>query len=100
MPNLLDNPLVQYGSLGLAFLLSLALTRALLQLISQRHETQRGIFSHHCEREKAFTEQFLACVDRNTAALEKVEQSLQRIHLELARRDARGAETVYVEYGD
>ena len=71
---------------------------ALLMLISQRHETQRNLFTHHCEREKACSEQFMACIDRNTAALEKVEQSLLRIHLELARKDARSGETVYVEY--
>jgi hypothetical protein len=96
--NLLDSPLVQYGSLGLSFLLSLAMVRALLMLITQRHETQRNLFSHHCEREKACSEQLMACIDRNTAALEKVEQSLHRIQLELARKDARSAETVYVEY--
>ncbi|NQU43920.1 hypothetical protein HQ520_11595, partial [bacterium] len=74
----LENPMVQYGALGLSFVLTAAFIRAFFILMTQRHESQRDLFSHHCAREKAFTEQFVPCIDRNSAALEKVEQSLQR----------------------
>jgi len=89
VPSFLQSPMVQYGSLGLAFVLTLAFVRAFFLLMAQRHEAQQNIFAHHCAREKAFTEQFLACIDRNSAALEKVEQSLQRIQVELARKEGR-----------
>lgn len=85
--NLLSHPLVQFGALGLAFFLAVALARAVMALLQQRDQAQRDLMSHHTAREKAFSEQFLACVDRNSAALEKVEQGLHRIHLELARRE-------------
>ena len=98
MTSLLNSPLVQCGALGLAFLSVAALTRAFYALQNQRHELQRNLFAHHCERERAFTEQFIACIDRNSAALEKVEQSLQRIQIQLARAEASaGTDTVYLE---
>lgn len=87
MPQILDSPMIQYGGLGLAFVLTTAFIRAFFAQAAQRHELQRDIFAHHCERERLFAEQFMACIDRNTAALEKVEQSLQRIQIQLARAE-------------
>ena len=85
MEAFLDNPLIQYGALGLAFVLNAAGIRAFFALMAQRHEQQQNLFAHHAERERLFAEQLVACVDRNSAALEKVEQGLQRIYLQLAR---------------
>jgi hypothetical protein len=97
MTTLLDDPMIQFGALGLAFLLTLAFTRAFFALQNQRHELEQNLFAHHCERERAFTDQFMACIDRNSAALEKVEQSLQRIQIQLARNDAAAGETIYLD---
>jgi len=92
MSSLLQSPMIQYGALGLSFVLTLAFIRAFFTLMAQRHELQRKLLDHHAERERAFTEQFLACVDRNSAALEKVEQSLQRIQIQLARTEGAWVE--------
>ncbi len=88
--------MIQYGAMGLAFVLTLAFMRAFFILLSQRQKMQDDLFTHHNDREKAFTEQFLSCVDRNSAALEKVEQSLQKIRVELARRDSHRGDTLFV----
>jgi uncharacterized membrane protein len=99
MDDILNNPWIQYGGLGLAFFLTTALIRAFFILLAQRDTWQHDLFTHHCERERVVAEQFMACIDRNSAALEKVEQSLQRIQLQLARQEGAASEdTVYVEY--
>lgn len=85
LDTLLKNPLIQYGALGLAFLLAAAMAAAFFRLLTQQREQQAQLFRHHSDRERAFTDQFLACIDRNSAALEKVEQGLQQIRVELAR---------------
>ncbi len=98
MTTFFTNPMIQYGALGLAFVLILAFTRAFFLLMAEHKTIQESLLKHHNERERAFTEQFLACVDRNSAALEKVEQSLQRIHIQLARNESQGNETLLVQY--
>ena len=97
MPSLLDSPAIQYGALGLCFVVVLAFVRAFFMMLSQRHEMQHQLFVHHGERERAFAEQFVACIDRNSAALEKVEQSLERIHVQLARNENRPPDAIYLE---
>ena len=98
MSSILTSPMIQYGALGLAFVVTLAGIRAFFMLMAQRHEQQQSLFEHHTDRERAFTEQFLACIDRNSAALEKVEQGLQRICIQLARVEG-GGETLFVDRG-
>lgn len=90
MSSVLTSPMIQYGALGLAFVVTLGGIRAFFMLMVQRQEQEQRMFSHHTDRERAFAEQFLACVDRNSAALEKVEQGLQRICIQLARSEGAG----------
>jgi hypothetical protein len=99
MDSVLDSPLIQFGALGLAFVVTLAGIRAFFLLMLQRHEQQQSLFAHHMERERAFAEQFLACIDRNSAALEKVEQGLQRIQIELARTEGVAPEPFFLDKG-
>ncbi len=87
MESIIQSPMIQYGSLGLAFVLAMAFIQAFFKLMSRCQQQEREQFQHHRERESAFTDQFLACIDRNSAALEKVEQSLQKIQLQLARSE-------------
>jgi hypothetical protein len=94
----LESPFVQYGGLGLAFLVVIAFVRAFFLLLVQRQKLQEEMLAHHAQREKAFAAQFIACVDRNSAALEKVEQGLQKIRLELARRGSPRGHAVCVPY--
>lgn len=94
MADFFCNTPVQYGALGLCFILVSALLKAFFSLLQQRQKMQEELFEHHTRREKAFTEQFLATIDRNSAALEKVEYGLTRLQIELARQKG----TVYVEY--
>lgn len=93
----LGSPALQYGALGLAFVLALALARAFAVLIAYRERMQERLFEHHCERERALCEQFVACIDRNSAALEKVESGLQRLQVQIARQEG-GAEAAMCHY--
>jgi hypothetical protein len=95
MPSILTSPMIQYGGLGLAFVVTLAGIRAFFLLLAQRTEQQQGLFAHHAERERSFADQFMACIDRNSAALEKVENGLQRIHIQLARLEGASGEPAY-----
>jgi hypothetical protein len=98
MPPFLNAPWIQYGALGLAFVLTLSFIRAFFTLLNQRHKILEDLLTHHQERERAFTQQFLACVDRNSAALEKVEQNLIRIQIQLAHTPPPAPETYLLEY--
>ena len=100
MNDLVNNPMIQYGALGLAFIVVLAFIRAFFTLMTQRQTIQENLLKHHSDREKAFSEQFLACIDRNSAALEKVEQGLQRIQVQIAQTDAKNAGVGYMPYDD
>jgi hypothetical protein len=97
MTSILTNPMIQYGALGLAFVVTLAGIRAFFMLMVQRHEQQQDLFTHHSERERVFAEQLVACVDRNSAALEKVEQGLQRIYIQLARTELASADSIFID---
>lgn len=85
MQDLLATPIVQYGALGLAGIIAAAFVKAFFQLMAQRQAIQEDLLRHHQDRERAFTEQFIACIDRNSAALEKVEQSLTRMQIQMAQ---------------
>jgi hypothetical protein len=98
MSSLLTSPMVQYGALGLAFTLVLAFIKAFFTLMAQRQSLQESLLNHHGERERAFTEQFMACIDRNSAALEKVEHGLLRIQIQLAQSEGKSADTILVPY--
>ncbi len=91
MEELLARPVVQYGALGLAAIISGAFVKAFFQLMAQRQAIQEDLLRHHQDRERAFTEQFMACIDRNSAALEKVEQSLTRMQIQLAQAECKPA---------
>lgn len=97
MPTLFDNPTIQYGALGLAFVLTSAFIRAFFILLRHVQAARNDLQTHHNERERAFTGQFLACVDRNSAALEKVENGLQRILLQMAQNDSHGSDSYVLE---
>jgi len=98
MSPLLTNPMVQYGALGLSFTVVLAFIRGFFTLMAQRQALQEKLLRHHTERERAFTEQFMACIDRNSAALEKVEHGLMRIQIQLAQTEGKSPDTILVPY--
>ena len=97
MTTLLSSPMIQYGGLGLAFVLTLAFIRGFFMLMTQRQSIQESLMEQHNARERAFGQQFLACIDRNSAALEKVEQGLHRIEIQLAQNDRCQGDAVFLQ---